>query len=126
MPQSSKSRIREVLKRAGSSPESIQKLIQHPEAFAKESGLSVSETASLKGADLVIAVSRNPLAGLGGNMQTTSPITITVTTHRGHFVSGDPPDLNKLDKVELVNVLRQALSSSAYSEHLRKTLNIKG
>ena len=30
-----KSRIREVLKRAGSSQESLQKLIQHPEKFAK-------------------------------------------------------------------------------------------
>jgi hypothetical protein len=125
MTDSPKSRLREVLKRAGSSNESLQKLIQHPENFAKEAGLSEREASALRGADLVIAVSRNPLAGLHNAGTQTIPITITVTSHRGDLMSGDPPFLNQLEKVELINVLRQALSSVEYSEHLRKALNLK-
>ena len=123
MSLSPKSRIREVLKRAGSSQESLQKLIQHPERFAKEAGLSEHEAAALRGADLVIAVSRNPLAGPNLAGTQTIPITITVTSHR-NLMSGDPPFLNQLDKVELINILRQALVSPEYSEHLRKTLKL--
>ncbi|HEY6340874.1 MAG TPA: hypothetical protein VIY49_05235 [Bryobacteraceae bacterium] len=126
MTPAAKSRVRKILKRAGSNLESLQKLIQNPEAFAKEAGFSPKEAASLRGADLVIAVSRNPLAGLkDAGTHTTPPMTITVTTHGRAFVSGDPPFLNQLDKNELINVLRQALVSPEYSEQLRKTLNLE-
>ena len=122
--KSSKSRIRELLKQAGSSQKSLERLIRHPEKFAKEAGLSEAEAASLRGADLVIAVTQNPLAGLGSlNLQTTRPITITAIHNQ--LTSGDPPSLDELDKAELLKVLRKALDSPEYSAQLRKTLNLK-
>jgi hypothetical protein len=124
MNKTPKSRIRELLKRAGSSNESLQKLIQRPEEFAKEAGLSHQDAEALRGADLVIALTKNPLAGFHNEI-TTSPITITVTTHHGHLMSGDPPFLDQLEKQELINVLRRALESPGYLEQLRKTLKSK-
>jgi hypothetical protein len=118
------SQVRRALKRAGSSKESLQRLIQQPEEFAKEAGLSKEGAAFLRGADLVIAVTKNPLAGAnlsGTQTTTTSPVTITVTRHHG-MVSGDPPNIDQLNRVALIRILRQALISPEYSEQLRETL----
>ena len=100
MAQSSNSTVRKALKSAGSNKDPL-KLIQHPERFAKEAGLSESDSASLRSADLVIAVVRDPLAL--NTTQTTHPVTITAV--QGAFNTGDPLDLDDLDKNALYKCL---------------------
>ncbi len=115
-------KIRDVLRAAAHEPNTRQVLREDPEKLRERFALSADEITALERAAILVL-------GIvpAGTTITTSPITITVTTHRPDFLSGDPPFRFPLEEMEqelLARMLLKSLSDEAYAARLREQLEL--
>lgn len=114
-------KVRDVLRSAARDPETLRQLREDPGGLRERFGLDEREVAALDRAD-VLVVGTIP----GGLLQTTSPITITVTTHRA-FDSGDPPfsfPLEDMDSDRLAAVLQRVLVDPGFAARVRRQVEL--
>lgn len=118
-------KIRNILKSVSEDPNLLQRLISQPKAIAEEYKLDRDETARLAHSNVLIAAAHNPLVETVLTTQTTSPITITVTTGL-QFDTGypNPLDLHELPYERLVEVAHRILVDPEYAARVRTFLNL--
>jgi hypothetical protein len=114
-------KVRDLLRKIVSDPADLQLLRANPQKLAEKHGLSAKDLKALSSADLLIRFPKNPL----GPMQTTQPITITVTRKGSFHGSGDPPTrLDQIEKEQIIELFERSLVDRDFAESLRTFLKL--
>ncbi|WP_406856537.1 hypothetical protein ABEG18_02590 [Alsobacter sp. KACC 23698] len=115
-------KLRDLLRKIASDPADLQLLRDNPKKLAEKHSLSAKDIQALSSADLLIRFPKNPL----GPMQTTNPITITVTRKGSFHGSGDPPTrLDQIEKERIIELFERSLVDRDFAENLRSFLKLE-